>query len=316
MRRRILRASVLAAVLGGVTLAYAFSTGPPATRTGAPAVANIAAEPLCVVCHASFAPNDPNGLLEILDVPDQYTPGTTYPLRVRLNYNHDPMPETPLKWGFEITVVRADSGLGTGTWIPPQAAFTGVMEDSLLVKAGLSNSAYRTRRYLEHSMFATHEGEPGPVEWHFNWQAPATDVGKIYFFAAGNAADGSGDNTGDHIFTARDSTVGDTATVGVPPALGPYRYTTLFAPPFPNPMTQCTDLSIEIGRSGPVDLSVFDVQGRKVRTIARGHIDAGPAGFEFNGKGDDGRRLRDGVYFIRLSVRGSRTITRRVTLSH
>jgi hypothetical protein len=61
------------------------------------------------------------------------------------------------------------------------------------------------RFWIEHSTFSTRTNQLGPVEWHFNWKAPSANEGKVYFFAAGNAANGNGAVDGDHIFTAVDS---------------------------------------------------------------------------------------------------------------
>jgi hypothetical protein len=86
MRPVVVRFSVIAALLIGVGVAWAFSTGPPAARTGALGVGGYTAEPVCTQCHSSFPLNDPNGTLTILDVPATFSPGQHYTLRVRLDY--------------------------------------------------------------------------------------------------------------------------------------------------------------------------------------------------------------------------------------
>jgi hypothetical protein len=306
MRSRIARALVMAALAGGATLAFAYSTGPPASRTGAPDVGGIPAEGLCTSCHTTFANdvNDPNGQLEILDLPTIYTPGQTYTLRVRLGFLRAVGDSTPV-WGFELTNARADSGLGAGTFTVPA---------ELQVKPGALNTAWRSRRYVEHTLAALREGDFGPVEWTFDWTAPPTDVGKIYFFAAGNAANGNGQNTGDHIFTVADSTQGDTAIVGVP-RLQPLGYSTVLDPIHPNPFAKFCDMSFSIARAGMVDLSVFDVQGRRIDTVLHGRHPAGFDGAQWNGIRQDGRPAPEGVYFVRLMAPGlERPLARTVTL--
>jgi hypothetical protein len=203
MRHRILvRLTVVTAVLTGVSLAWAFSSGPPLTRTGAPSIAGVPAELNCTVCHSGSALNDPAGQLEILDAPDTYVPGNTYALRVRLGFAHNPLPPDPLKWGFQLTAVRADSGLGTGTFTVGPGLW-------IRTYAPTSTSVFRTRAYVEHDADGTHTGETGPVEWTFDWTAPASAVGTVHFFAAGNAANGDGSSSGDRIYTARDSSEAD-----------------------------------------------------------------------------------------------------------
>ena len=85
IHRFCIRTLVIAAVLGETSLAFAKLTGPLASRTGAPAEGPLAAERLCTACHFGV-PNDPSGSLEILDLPHVYTPGQSYPVRVRLSY--------------------------------------------------------------------------------------------------------------------------------------------------------------------------------------------------------------------------------------
>ena len=55
------------------------------------------------------------------------------------------------------------------------------------------------------SFDATHEGSASPVEWSLQWKAPDVAAGTIYFFCAGNSANGNLGNDGDFIFTTSDS---------------------------------------------------------------------------------------------------------------
>ena len=210
MHRILVRLVVVVALFAGVSLAWAFSSGPPLSRTGAPGIGGLPAEVNCTVCHAGSALNDPAGDFDILDVPDTYVAGNTYTLRVRLNCAHDPPPVEPLKWGFQLTAARADSGLGAGTFTVGPGLW-------IRTYAATSTSVFRTRAYVEHDADGTHTGEGGPVEWSFNWTAPSPATGTIHFFAAGNAANGDGVQGGDHIFTARDSSEAD-GTVAARPA--------------------------------------------------------------------------------------------------
>ncbi|HET7225241.1 MAG TPA: choice-of-anchor V domain-containing protein [Candidatus Eisenbacteria bacterium] len=309
MRRRIVRALVIAALAGGATLAFGYAEGPPVSRTGAIAVGGIPAEGLCTSCHNSFTNdvNDPNGQLQILDLPTSYSPGVTYPVRVRLGFLH-PLTDTLLyHWGFELTCARADSGTGTGTFI---------VTPDLQVKPGTSTTAWKSRSYVEHTVNSIYEGDPGPVEWTFQWTAPPRNVGKIYFFAAGNAANGDMLPLGDHIFTADTAVAGDsTGNVGVP-RIHPLGYATAMDPIFPNPAGKLCDMSFSIARAGIVDLGVFDLQGRRVYTVFHGWHEPGFDGKTWWVVRQDGRPAPNGVYFIRLMAPGlDRPLSRKVTIS-
>lgn len=71
-----------------------------------------------------------------------------------------------------------------------------------------------------------------------------------------------------------------------------------------NPARGEMKLSYTMPASDDANLSVFDVQGRMVRTLARGRIGAGRHIAEWNGEDDRGARLDGGVYFVRLSAAG------------
>ncbi len=310
MRRRITRAAVILAVAIWTSIAWAYSTGPPATRTGGFAVGGKPAEALCTICHTGAPVNDPNGLLEVLGAPAEYFPGAGYPITVRLSFNHSP-DATP-KWGFQFTAVSAVTGDSAGTLLYPPSL--------KVVKPTSPASVYKNRRYLEHGgdtdtdTASVHFGDLGPVEWSFEWVAPL-DTARIYFFASGNAANGDGTHgTGDYIFTDVESTRVFTGQVGVDPNPPTATFSLFLARPSPNPMVQCTDLSWEIPRAGVVDLSVYDLMGRKIRTIFHDWHEAGPGANFWNGRRDDGNHAKNGVYFFRMTGPGG-TVVHKITLA-
>ena len=59
------------------------------------------------------------------------------------------------------------------------------------------------RQYIEHSATGTFPGQSGGASWTFNWVAPATNVGAVTFYAAGNQANSDGDTSGDQIYTTQ-----------------------------------------------------------------------------------------------------------------
>lgn len=73
----------------------------------------------------------------------------------------------------------------------------------------------------------------------------------------------------------------------------------------PNPFHASTELEFTLARPGPVSLAVHDLLGRRVRTLARGErFDAGTRRIAWDGRGDDGRPVATGVYFVRLETDG------------
>ena len=330
MRRVIVRAAASIAVLSGATIAFAFSTGPPAIRTNAFPVGGKPQEPNCTMCH-TFAPiNTGPGMVEILDVPPKYVPGQSYPLRIRLTRDHPP-DATP-KWGFQIQAIRATNGDSAGYWMHNGVVVGSTFDtpSALQIVKPSQASILRHRRYLEHGgdadVFGGSAGDTasvfygslGPVEWNIDWVAP-TDSVTVYFFVAGNAANGDGmanSPSEDYIFTDVESTVVETSTVGVP-AFPPGRMTTYMAPPYPNPFRICLDLSFEIARAGTVDISIYDLLGRKIRTVYRGFHAAGIGAQFWDGNHDNGRQARNGIYFVKFMAPGlSRPQVHKITLAN
>jgi len=85
-------------------------------------------------------------------------------------------------------------------------------------------------------------------------------------------------------------------------------------PCIPNPFNPMTTIAFEIPRVGHVDLEIFDVAGRRVRTLHLGEtIEAGRHSVVWNGKDGQGRSLASGVYQIRLKTREFEGV-QRVTL--
>ena len=67
-------------------------------------------------------------------------------------------------------------------------------------------------------------------------------------------------------------------------------------------------LRFDVARAGPVSLLVFDVTGRLVRTLFRGHTAREHHRFTWDATDDEGRALPSGIYVCKLeTVDGSST---------
>jgi hypothetical protein len=85
-----------------------------------------------------------------------------------------------------------------------------------------------------------------------------------------------------------------------------------FAPPSPMPFHDRTSLVFSLSTRGDVELAVFSVDGRLVRTLASGSHEAGEYRLEWDGRDDHGRTMPSGAYFARLLTAQGR-FTRRLT---
>lgn len=187
---RIFQLLVVGAVLGAPAL-FAFSTGPRATVAGVPTDNG---GQNCTICHRTFAPanSDPRGSLEILVDKLTYTPGVTKKIRVKIQH-----PDAQ-RWGFQMTSRQSsDTTKNAGTWVG---------NDTVQLKCGLTLGnppcgGDPEPQFVEHVQASTRAGTRVGVEWEIEWTPPANEVGDITIYAAGNAADNSGTNAGDRIYT-------------------------------------------------------------------------------------------------------------------
>lgn len=81
----------------------------------------------------------------------------------------------------------------------------------------------------------------------------------------------------------------------------------------PNPSSGQSTFEFTLGSAQAVDISVFDVAGRRVRALEHGLRSAGAHRVGWDGRRDDGSPAASGVYFIRARS-GAATQTRRIVL--
>ncbi|MCM3872254.1 MAG: PQQ-dependent sugar dehydrogenase [Pyrinomonadaceae bacterium] len=183
--RLILLPALLAAFVGFLLSSntspsvHAFSVGPPPGYTGA-----TGEEPeACAECHLLVG-DRPLGQISI-SVPPTYIPGQTYPITVT-NSSAD---NTRTRWGFELTV------------LDPSEERAGNLQSTDGLTQVLNNAGPGgARQYIEHTQAGTFMGQMNNASWTFNWTAPATDVGTVIFYAAGNHANNDGNSSGDFIY--------------------------------------------------------------------------------------------------------------------
>jgi hypothetical protein len=103
-----------------------------------------------------------------------------------------------------------------------------------------------------------------------------------------------------------------TAVVAVgPPATGTLR----LRQNWPNPFGTRTTIGFDLPITESVRLSIFDVSGRRVRTLIEARLlDPGTHTFEWNGRNDAGGLLDAGLYFCRLET-DSVSETRRIVFT-
>ena len=87
---------------------------------------------------------------------------------------------------------------------------------------------------------------------------------------------------------------------------------------YPNPFNPVTHLAFELPHSGFVELTIYDVLGREVKTLVRQQLPPGYHTVQWDGTDATGRTVGGGVYVVRLTVgqapSQSFTATRKIIL--
>ena len=79
-------------------------------------------------------------------------------------------------------------------------------------------------------------------------------------------------------------------------------------PAQPNPFQNSTDFSFFVSEPGRVNVSVFDVKGRRVATLVDNHYPSGMSQLVWDGRGDTVGELPSGVYFVKLVSNGHESV--------
>jgi hypothetical protein len=72
---------------------------------------------------------------------------------------------------------------------------------------------------------------------------------------------------------------------------------------YPNPFNPETRIRVSIPDEkdrGEITLTIYDVMGRKVKTLFQGYLEPGTYGYQWNGSDDLGRQVSGGIYFYYL----------------
>jgi hypothetical protein len=83
--------------------------------------------------------------------------------------------------------------------------------------------------------------------------------------------------------------------------------------PSPNPARGGTKVAFALPQGGTTRVEIFDVAGRRVRTLVEGDLPAGRHALRWDGADATGGRVAAGAYFVRLSF-GSEARTRRLVV--
>ena len=82
---------------------------------------------------------------------------------------------------------------------------------------------------------------------------------------------------------------------------------------YPNPFNPETNIEYNLKSSSRVSITIYDVQGKMVTSLADDFRQAGTHNIKWNGLNESGSRVPSGVYFIRISA-GNETLNHRIVM--
>jgi uncharacterized protein (TIGR03437 family) len=150
----------------------------------------------CTSCHTGTSLNSGPGSLTITAAGGaNYTPGVKQRIKVTVA---DP---TARRWGFSLSP-RVASNPATG-----RAGRIGTVDRNTRVLCDGDTPApcadANAVEFITHTLSGTRLGTTRSVDFEFDWTPPATGVGRVTLYGAGNAANGTATETGDRIYTAK-----------------------------------------------------------------------------------------------------------------
>lgn len=160
-------------------IVYASVTGPEPGYTNAPGdLGN------CTQCHDKHGVNTGSGDLAFNGLPAVYEPGQVYDFSITVSQSGR------RRFGFQLTALDTTN---------KRAGTLATRDSNTQV---LSETGPGGRQYLEHTQQGSLSSITGSRTFLLRWTAPATDIGTVRFFIAGNATNNSGiQDDDDFIYT-------------------------------------------------------------------------------------------------------------------
>ena len=84
---------------------------------------------------------------------------------------------------------------------------------------------------------------------------------------------------------------------------------------WPNPFNPLVTLEYALARPGPLQVTVFDVRGRRVKTLLEGAVNETRGRLAWDGRNQAGGQAPSGVYFVLVSPANGPPAVVRVVLA-
>ncbi len=81
-------------------------------------------------------------------------------------------------------------------------------------------------------------------------------------------------------------------------------------PNFPDPFNAATIIPVQMGQAGYAKVDIMSIDGRTIKTLWEGNLNAGISNLRWDGKDNDGRDTPSGVFFVRLQANLTSQVSR------
>jgi uncharacterized delta-60 repeat protein len=146
----------------------------------------------------------------------------------------------------------------------------------------------------------------GDTAWVRTYNGPGNDYDQAYDIAV----DGSGsvyvigysvgDGTGEDFATIK--YVQKTSDVEEETERSEKPYEFDLSQNYPNPFNPTTKIEFTLSKSGFVTLQIYDIVGKKVRTLVSENLSSGYKSVIWDGKNEEGKEVASGIYFYQLKM--------------
>ena len=139
----------------------------------------------------------------------------------------------------------------------------------------------------------------GPIRLHFGLGSSSTVDSLIILWPSGTRQVGT-DLVADRVI--RPGEDGSVTAVEPPSSDRPTR--TRLVGAMPNPFNPRTEIAFDLADEAEVEIAIYDVAGRRVRSLLSQRLPVGRHRVIWKGEDADGRRVASGIYFARFRAAG------------
>ena len=239
----------------------------------------------CITCHntGTFAPT---ATLQVFDAAGttavtKYALGAEYTLRLTISAASG----TPTAFGFQMIDIRKKDSTNVKGFLP---------KTSQAADIGIDTITATGRVYAEHNAKLTSN------VINVKWKAPATDLGNIIFYAAGNAVNSGGSTAGDNGTASVSFQLASPISSGVNELADNINIQLS-----PNPTPSMVALRLESKINKAVKIQIVDLTGRAILSENWG-ISIGA-----NQRSIDLKDYAKGVYMVQI-IEGQNIVSKKV----